>query len=231
MPPQAGPYAVKNLKAVRFSLLDDTGSPQCPGDNFSAWSPCPQSLNTARQTSAAATTELRCGDGSIADSDTTPESVTGDQITIVLSKQEFETVALATGATPIMDPSAPTVVIGYLDPGTGDTPDPVEVNAWAVNRSGNANAAAPYSHLRLVWPYVQFRLGDDAVSQEYLTSTIIGTATPNGAIADGAFNDFPVSLNGRYRARWATTDVPDAADAPYSGAPQGGFLDTPACAS
>lgn len=226
--PQAGPFAVKNLKAVRFSLLNEDGSPQCPGTDFSAWSPCPQSLSTARQTSAAATTELRCGDGSIADSDTTPETVTGDQLTIVFSKQEFETIALATGATPIIDGGT---VIGYLDPATDHEPEPVEVNAFAVNRTGNANAPAPYSHLQLVWPYVKFRLGDDAVSQEYLTATIIGTATPNAAIADGAFNDFPTSLNGRYRGRWATDEVPDAADTPYSTAPLGGFIDTPACAS
>lgn len=228
MPPQAGPYAVKNLKAVRFSRLLETGAPDCPGDDLSAWSPCPQSINTSRQTSAAASTELRCGDGTIADSDTTPETVTGDQITIVLSKQDFETVALASGATPIFDG---LTVIGYLDPGTADEIAPVEVNAWAVNRANNANVAAPYSHLRLVWPFVNFRLGDDAVSQEYLTSTLIGTATPNGAIADGAFNDFPVSLNGRYRARWATDDLPLASASPYSASPAGGFLDTPACAS
>lgn len=230
MPPQAGPFAVKNLKAARFSRLLETGAPDCPGTNLSSWSECPQSASTSRQISAAATTELRCGDGSIADSDTTPESVTGDQITIVFSKQEFETVALATGADPIIDGGT---VIGFWDPEIDEEIAPVEVNLWAQARQNNAPAADPYSHLRLVWPYVKFRLGDDAVSQEYLTATIIGTATPNGAIGDGAFNDYPESGNGKLRGRWAvaTADVPDDDDAPYSGAPDGGFLDTPACAS
>lgn len=231
MPPQAGPFAVKNLKAARFTLLDDTGAPLCDDPDSSAWSKCPQSASTARQVTAAATTELRCGDGSIADSDTTPETVTGDQITIVFSKQEFETVSLLTGAAPIFDPGDPTRVIGYYDPEVDDTPAAVEVNLWAQTRTGNAPAPAPYSHLRLMWPFVRFRAGDDTVSQEYLTATVIGTATPNASIGLGAFSDFPASANNKYRGRWATDDVPNAADAPYSTAPDGGFLATPPCGS
>jgi hypothetical protein len=229
--PQAGPYSLRRLLAVRASLLNADGSPRCNLVNGSAWSPCPQSLTPATQTSADQTAELRCGDGSIADQDTVPGAVTGYQVTLVISKQDFELAALLTGATVIFDPLDSTRVIGFADPEPSAAVDPVELDVWALNRSNNANAPSPYQYQQIAFPFVRFRLGDDALGEDYSVVTLIGLATPNNAIGGGTFDDFPMDATGRARLRWATDVIPDAAVSPYSANPSGGYIDTPACLS
>lgn len=229
--PQAGPFALRKLLAVRMSLLNDDGSPRCDLVDGSAWSPCPQSITPATQTSADQTAELRCGDGTVVDQDTVPGTVTGYQVTLVIAKQDFELVALATGSDPIFDPLDPTRVIGFLDPALGTQAPPVELNVWGQNRSGNAPAGSPYRYQRITFPYVRFRLGDDALGEDYSTVTLIGLATPNNNIGGGVFDDFPVSADGRARLKWATDTIPDAATSPYNANPSGGYLDTPPCLS
>ena len=231
MPPQAGPFVVKGLLAVRASLLAEDGTPLCALDDGSAWTPCPISLATARQATADSTTELKCGDGTVADQETIQGVVTGDQITLVIAKQDFETISLLTGSDPIFAPLDPTRVIGFQDPQVDEQAPPVEFNAWARNRSNNAPAGSPYQYLRLTWPFAKFRLGDDSVGADYLQQTLIGLATPNNNIGGGVWDDFPVNANGRYRLRWATSFVPLASATPYSLSPSGGYLDTPACLS
>lgn len=229
--PQSGPFAVKGLLAVRLNQLETDGSPICNTDDTGAWDPCPQSLSTARQITAEQTTELRCGDGSVADSERTPAVVNADALTLVMAKQNFEFIIAATGAEPVFDPVVPTRVIGFLDPLTDADPIPTEFNAWARNRSGGSPAGSPYGYKRLVWPYVVWRLGDDAYSAEYATATLIGTATSNSNIWDGTLDDFLANLNNRYRARWDEATIPDAATSPYSASPSGGFYVTPVCGS
>lgn len=229
--PQAGPYALRRLKAVRMSRLAEDGSPICDTVDGSAWSPCPQSITPATNTTAEQTSELRCGDGSIADQDITPGVVSSFTVTLVIAKQDFELVVLATGATPIFDPSDPTRVIGFLDPAIDETAPPVELNVWGQNRDNSANASSPYQFQRIVFPYVRFRLGDDALGEEYSVVTLVGTATPNNAIGGGVFDDYPVDASGRARLRWATDIIPSALVSPYSANPTGGFLDTPPCLS
>ena len=229
--PQSGPFSLRKLKAVRMSLLAEDGSPLCDLVNGSAWSPCPQSISPATTTSADQTSELRCGDGSVADSETIPGAVTGYTVTLVLSKQDFELAALATGGTPIFDPSDPTRVIGFADPPVDAVVAPVELSVWGQNRDNSANASAPYSYQRIVFPYVKFRLGDDQLGADYSVLTLVGTATPNNSIGGGVFDDYPIDASGLARLRWNTDIIPDATQAPYDTNPSGGFLDTPPCLS
>lgn len=229
MPPQAGPFAVKGLLAIRASLLDTDGSPLCPLAEGSAWSPCPQNVTPARQATADQTTDLLCGDGSLADREIIPGVVTGDQVTLIISKQDFETVILLSGADPIFDPLFPTRVIGYMDPLPSDVAPNTVFEAWSRNRQNNAPAPSPYQFMRRVWPLVTWRLGDDAIGAEHSRVTLIGTAIPNNQIFDGPFDDYPTSLNGRYHAKWAEDFLPKSINAPYSASPSGGQIDTPAC--
>lgn len=229
--PQSGPFSLRKLKAVRMSLLAEDGSPLCDLVNGSAWSPCPQSISPATTTSADQTSELRCGDGSLADSETVPGAVTGFTVTLILAKQDFELAALATGGTPIFDPDDPTRVIGFTDPPIDAVTPPVELNVWGQNRDNSANAASPYQYQRIVFPYVKFRLGDDSLGSDYSVVTLVGTASPNNAIGGGVFDDFPVDASGLARLRWNTDSIPDGTVAPYSDNPSGGYLDTPPCLS
>ncbi len=155
--------------------------------------------------------------------------VTGDQVTLIITKQDFETVSLMSGAEPIFDPAAPTFVIGYKDPLPSDTAPNTVFEAWSRNRQNNAPAPSPYQYMRRVWPLVTWRLGDDAIGAEHSRVTLIGTAIPNNAIGDGPFDDYPDSLNGRYHAKWAEDFLPTSLISPYSTSPSGGWIDTPAC--
>lgn len=226
---ETGPFVAKGLLVARISRLTPAGAPRCSFTDGSAWDPCLITLDATARTAAGTTTELRCGDGVLADQEVTPDQVTGVDITLEVARHNKGFIIVATGAQKISNVGG--VIFGYMAAKPSDSPDPVELGLWVRNRSGSGAAASPNQYLRLVFPQVKFSLGDLNTGAEYFTTKLNGPAEVNNSIKGGTFDDLPAIFDGRFYGTFDDQSIPTPGASPYSAVPNGGLFATPACAS
>jgi len=229
MPTQPGPYGVRNVVSIRASRLSAAGARICPNPDGSAWMPgCVVDLGVTRTVDAGTTDVARDGDGNICQTRTTADAVTGIELSMNLLLLDFEMIEILTGA--LLLATAGPNNYGFEEPNPTDTPPNVEFHFWNRAWDGAGQAAAPYSYVHNVAFLTTWRLGDETFGEGATNIPLLGKGQANNSIVKGSFDDIPVDAQGDgFTARWLDTDLPDAGSAPYSTAPDGGWLDTPAC--
>ena len=229
MPTQPGPYGQRNVVSIRASRLAADGSRVCPNTDGSAWMPgCVVDLAVTRTVDAGTTDVARDGDGNICQTRTTDDAITGIELSMNLLLLDFEMIEILTGA--LLLATAGPNNYGFEEPNPTDTPPRVEFHWWARAWDGAGQAAAPYSYVHFVAFNTAWRLGDETFGEGATQIPLIGKGQANNSISIGSFNDIPPDAQGDgFTARWLDTDLPDPLAAPYSTAPDGGWLDTPVC--
>ena len=214
--------------AIRVSRLDTDGAPD-PGELNSAYNMRPVRVNREPQTTTGQRFEAIDGSGEVCASKQARDTVTGETLTVELCQFDMETIEIMTGAELILDPGAPTVVIGLKAPDPEISTPATEFNAWSEARLLDGTAAEPYLHW--VWPSVEWSLAATNLEAGFLTVQLTGNAQSNSNIGNGAFNDFPEELD-RFWNVFLASDIPDPTQAPYNEfGLSGGYIDTPADAS
>lgn len=224
--------AGRGLDAVRITLLQSDGSRDCSKTDGTAYTLCPLSIAVNVEEDAGETQTIRCGDGSVFATFTTDDSVTGITLTLTLVSVDIEMIALATGATPLLDSGD---VIGFSG-GESVSSIPTEVHAWQQAYSGSAQGAAPYDYWHYAWPFVKWAYRQPNIEEGFGNGTaqLVGTVSGNLNLGNGSFLDIPVEAfenSSEFQARWRASDQPESDTAPYSNGLGGGYIDTPACAS
>lgn len=211
--------------AIRVSRLLADGSPDVGTTLTSAYNMRPIRVNRDPQTTTGERFEQQDGSGSVCAVKQNRDVVTGETLTLELCQFDMETIEIMSGAALILDPLAPTVVIGLKAPDPDVDPAATEMNAWSEARLSDGAAAIPFLHW--VWPSVKWSVAATSLEAGFLAVTLNGSAESNSNIGNGAFNDFPETLDAFWNVFMAS-DVPDPLVAPYDTySLSGGYLDTP----
>lgn len=223
-----GCYTSADLCGVRWSLLDDTGAPIFDNTDGSAYNLSPISLQINPTVSTGDTFEQRDGCGNVCYTATNPDTNTGADLTLTLCTLDVESIALATGASIVIDGSAEN--IGFAI-GT-DTGPNTEFHAWTKSFDDSARVASPREWWHHVFPNVVWTLGNQTLQQNSLTVTLNGTATTSSNLGDGGFSDVPETIQPGipyWYMPFLASDIPVASEAPYNANGIGcGYVDTPA---
>jgi hypothetical protein len=172
----------------------------------------------------------RDGNGSICNTDTTPDVVTGIRGDLTLCIFDFQMIELLTGARLLVNGGT---AIGIELPDPSDTPPTIEFHAWAKAWDGSSQAASPYSYVHLAAFATQWRIGDMTFEENAFEIPLTFTGKANQNIVIGSFDDIPLDVQGdSFAAIWFANDVPDADASPYNdNALTCGYVDTPACSA
>ena len=146
-----------------------------------------------------------------------------------VSTYDVESIALATGASIVVDGSSEN--IGFAI-GT-DTAPATEFHAWTKSFDGSSSrVASPRNWWHHVFPNTTWTLGNITFAQNAATIVLNGTATTNANLGDGGFSDVPETIEpgiGYWYMPFLSDDIPVASEAPYNANGIAcGYVDTPA---
>lgn len=212
-----------DLCAVRFSLIDEDGSPLYSETDGTVYTMAPISLAVTPTVEAGESVTTRTGCGDVCYTRTDPDVETGADLVLTLCNFDPEFIALAVGAEVITNESQP----GFAK-GTSVAPA-VEAHFWTKTFDGSSRVASPNNWWHHVFPNVVWTLGNYTLGRDNLQMVLNGTATENGNLGTGGFSDLPAIVDPYYVAAFTANDIPDPTVAPYNvGGLACGFVDTPA---
>lgn len=222
-----GCYNSADLCGVRWSLINEDGSPIFSNPDGSAYTLRPVSLQISPTVSTGDTFEQRDGCGNVCYTATNPDTNTGADLVLTLCTFDVESIALATGASIVTDGAEN---VGFAI-GT-DTANPTEFHAWTKSFDGSDRVASPRSWWHHVFPNTTWNLGNFTLQQNALTVVLNGTATTNANLGDGGFGDVPETIEpgiGYWYLPYLADDIPESDQAPYNANGIAcGYVDTPA---
>jgi hypothetical protein len=184
-------YASTNWEAYRVTLLDLTG-------NFVSSSTglyvCEDgiSLATAFTNQEGTTYQQRAGNGAFCVNRTGATAQTGAQVTLAICKWQWSLMQLLMGGKVAENDDGD--IIGW------SMPDPDEVSdrricleAWTLAIDGENVAEyegdAAYQHH--IFPSVSWIVDDFTLADAVNVFGLVGTVSPNDAIGNGPYNDWP----------------------------------------
>lgn len=212
-------YASSNWEFYRATLLDLTGSFVSSSTGLYC---CPDgiSLATSFTNQDGTVYQQRAGNGSFCVNRTGATVQTGATVTLSICKWQWSLMKLLMGGKLAVDGSSN--VIGW------SMPDPDEIynrriclEAWTLAIDGENvaeyNGQPAYQHH--IFPSVSWVVDDFTLADQVNVFGLVGTVSPNAAIGNGPFNNWPdfdndTLLDGHPTGPWASyldTALPTAA--------------------
>lgn len=212
-----------DLCAVRFSLIDDDGSPLYSEVDGTVYTMSPISLQVTPTVEAGESVTTRTGCGDVCYTRTDPDVETGADLVLTLCNFDPEFIQLAIGAEAITNEGQPGWAKGTA------TAAPVEAHFWTKTFDGSSRVASPNNWWHHVFPNVTWTLGSYTLGRDVLQMVLNGTATTNGNLGSGGFSDVPTITGSYFVAAFTADDIPDPDAAPYNANGFAcGYVDTPA---
>jgi hypothetical protein len=191
---QPGCYSVLDFCAIRASRLTADGTPDYDEEFGSAEDNSPISLGRTAQVTTGDRFERKNGCGVVCSVKENPDTTTGETLSLSLCNLNIELIELLTGATVILDPADPNVIIGFIVPDPTAVQPSIELNGWSKTWDADSQVADPYSYTRFVWPLTTWRIADWTLQNGFLDVTLEGKASGNSNISDGSFSDHPAAI-------------------------------------
>lgn len=222
-----GCFGARNLVAMRATILTADGARICPNADGAAALQGVTSFTASLRIDTGQTDVQRDGDGNVCNTRTSPDVITGVDMTAELCIFDWEMIETLTGGIIAVDAGA---THGWEYAKAADVAPHTIVDVWARTWDGAGQATATYAYTRASYYNTTWVPGQISFQENALSFPMTGKGSENSSISIGPWNDIPTEFVGSFGALWwvAAGDLPDF---PNADGDDCGYVDVPACSS